>query len=175
LFLDAYDVFYNGNTKEILRQYATFDRPLLFGSELSCSPSELESKYPEHTKVHSFRYLNSGLFIGKVWSIRECFQGYVFQDDINDQFWWKIKFLERSDLIELDYNNKIFLNCHGLNKIHINIVDDKIQYEGKNIQILHFNGSSKAIMNKYAKIDPNPYFSMFPHISMEYYMANGGE
>lgn len=175
LFMDAYDVVYKGNTQAILEQYATFDKPLIFGAEKVCSPGGFESKYPEHTKQYPFRYLNSGLFIGKIWAFRECFREYVFVDAINDQLWWKLKFLERPDLIDLDYTNKMFLNCCNVDKHSIQLINDTIHYNDKKPYILHFNGPSKAIMNRYAKLNPNPYFTMFPHVSMEYYIAHGGE
>jgi hypothetical protein len=174
LFMDAYDVVFKGNVKDILERYATFGKQLVFGAEIVCSPSEFNSKYPEHTKNYPFRFLNSGLFIGTVSTLRECFQNYVYVDGINDQAWWKQKFLDRPDLIELDYNNILFLNCCNVNKHDIHL-ENKIQYKDKNPLFLHFNGPSKAIMNRYAKLDPNPYFTLFPHVSMEYYLAQGGE
>ena len=174
LFVDAYDVVFKGNVTDILERYKTFSKPLVFGAEKTCFPGEFYSKYPEHTKEYPFRFLNSGLFIGTVSAIRECFQEYVYVDGINDQAWWKQKFLDRPDLIELDYNNTLFLNCCNVDKNTI-ILEDKIQYNDKNPLFLHFNGPSKAIMNRYAKLNPNPYFTLFPHVSMDYYLANGGE
>jgi hypothetical protein len=181
LFMDAYDVIYKGNARTILERYSTFGSPIVFGAESVCFPGGLESNYPEYTKQYPFRYLNSGLFIGKIWAIRECFREYIFEDKINDQHWWKLKFLERQDLIQLDYTNKIFLNCLNVNKNSIQIIDDKIEYNEKTPQILHFNGPSKAILNRYAKLEPNPYFIKFPNVSRElidcvkYYISNGGD
>lgn len=175
LFLDAYDVVYKGTKQAILQAYTTFEKPLVFGAETLCSPSGLEGKYPEHTKHYPFRYLNSGLFVGKIWAFRECFHKYEYVDTINDQLWWKQKFLERQDLIELDYTQKMFLNCCNVDKRSILLENDIIEFNGKHPYVLHFNGPSKAIMNRYAKLDPNPYFTLFPHVSKEYYFAHGGE
>jgi len=174
LFMDAYDVVFKGDVQTILERYATFDKPIIFGAEKNCSPSVFQSKYPEHTKDYTFRYLCAGLFIGKISALRECFQEYVYVDTMDDQAWWKQKFLDRPDLIELDYHNTLFMNCCNVDK-HTIILEDKIQYNDKNPLFLHFNGPSKAIMNRYAKLDPNPYFTIYPHVSMEYYLAHGGE
>jgi len=174
LFIDAYDVVFKGNVTDILKRYVTFNKPLVFGAEKTCFPDEFHSKYPQDTKDYSFRFLNSGLFIGKVGALRECFQNYEYVDGINDQAWWKQTFLDRPDLIELDYHNILFLNCYQVNK-HDILMDDIIKYGDKTPLFLHFNGPSKAFMNRFAKLDPNPYFTLFPNISMEYYLANGGE
>jgi hypothetical protein len=87
LFMDAYDVLFKGNTKDILERYTTFKKSLVFGAETACFPDEFYSKYPEHTMDYPFRYLNSGLFIGKVGTLRECFQNYEYVDGINVQAW----------------------------------------------------------------------------------------
>jgi hypothetical protein len=111
-----------------------------------------------------------------VWAFRQCFEGYTFVDAINDQLWWKEKYLERQDLIELDHDNLLFLNCHGLdnNKIVLNHETKLAAYCDKTPQFLHFNGSSKAIMNKYAQVKPNPYF-LFGGATRDYYFKMGGE
>jgi hypothetical protein len=158
LFIDAYDVFFTGKSDDILERFDSFEKPIVFGSETSCSPDgSLGEKYPPSST--EFRFLNSGLTIGKVWALRECFKDYVYVDEINDQLWWSHKFLERQDLIELDYNNRIFLNCYSLNRHDISVSDDQIiSYKGRHPLFLHFNGTAKAIMNFYTKIEPNPYF-----------------
>lgn len=174
LFIDAYDVLYAGKKDAILEQFRTFEKPLVFGAETACSPdSSLVDRYP--SSPSGFQFLNSGLFIGRVSALRDCFRDYVFDDSVNDQLWWTHKFLERPDLIELDYTNKIFLNCHAVNKHDILLTEGQITYKDRHPFFLHFNGTSKAIMNRYAKLDPNPYFTLFPHVSRDFYLAHGGE
>jgi len=174
LFMDGYDVVFKGNVTDILKRYATFDKPIIFGAEKNCSPSVFEPNYPEYTKGYPFRFLCAGLFIGKVGALRECFQNYEYVDQLDDQAWWKQKFLDRPDLIDLDYHNTLFLNCYQVNKNDI-LMEDEIKYGDKTPFFLHFNGPSKAFMNRFAKLDPNPYFTVYPHVSMDYYLANGGE
>jgi len=176
LFVDAYDVLLYGDKETIIERYNEFEKPLVFGAEMDCSPDDnnIQSRYPAFSKNYTTRYLNSGLCIGSVEAFRDCFKGYVYVDQINDQYWWKEKFLERQDIIELDYTNKLFLNCHGVDKNNIIIENNIVKFNHSNPLFLHFNGTSKAIMNKYAKLDPNPYF-LFAGATKESYKRYGGE
>jgi len=174
IYLDAYDVIFAGTKDILLERFQKFQTPIVFGAETSCFPNELENRYPLSTSGFPFRYLNSGLCIGKVWALRECFIDYIYEDSINDQYWWKLKFLERPDLIDLDYTNTLFLNCNGVDKNSIQLENDIISYNKKHPQVLHFNGTSKAIMNRYAKLDPNPYY-LFSGATKESYILYGGE
>jgi len=177
LFMDAYDVVYSGSVDTILKRFAMFTKPIVFGAELDCSPGgEIRNRYPASTLGKQLRFLNAGLSIGKVWAFRQCFEGYTFVDAINDQLWWKEKYLERQDLIELDHDTRLFLNCHGLDKKHIvlNHETKLAAYYDKTPQFLHFNGTSKAIMNKYAQLKPNPYF-LFAGATRDFYFKSGGE
>jgi procollagen-lysine,2-oxoglutarate 5-dioxygenase 1 len=175
VFMDAYDVVYAGNATTLLERFATFGKPIVFGAECDCSPDgPIRARYPDATKGKQLRFLNSGLCMGRTWALRECFVGYSFVDAINDQLWWKQKYVERLDLIELDHDIALFLNCHGLDKNMIHLDNKVATYGDKTPQFLHFNGSAKAIMNKYAKLKPNPYF-LFGGATREFYFQCGGE
>jgi hypothetical protein len=98
----------------------------------------------------SFRFLNSGLFVGRVTALRECMNDCVneFITDINDQLWWTEKFLERQDIIELDYENKLFLNCVWLHDYEVIINGDKVTtpFNSNDPQLIHGNGPSKKLI-----------------------------
>ena len=154
LFSDAYDVYYSGNKSTIIERFNKMNKPIVFGGEQCCYPDASKSSlYP--TTNSPFRYLNSGLFIGRVYALRESMKDYVYLDDTDDQLWWTNKFLERQDLIELDYNNLLFLNCVWLNKEDLIIYEDKVTFRNGNTpQLTHGNGPSKELIEpllKYAK------------------------
>lgn len=158
LFSDAYDVCYTGDKTTIIERFNKISKPILFGAEACCYPDGSKASiYPKTTSF--FKYLNSGLFIGRVWALRQCMQNYQYDDDINDQLWWTNKFLENQHLIELDYNNSIFLNCVWMKDDNIKYNEDKvILYNDRTPQLVHGNGPSKKFIEPlldFAKIKFN--------------------
>jgi len=115
LFTDAYDVIYCGNRPEIIKRYLEFSKPIVFGCEKLCQPDTfLTERY--NNRDREFPYLNSGMFIGRVWALRQCMEGYQYIDKVEDQRYWTDKFLNtNSDIIELDYDNKLFFNTVEIN------------------------------------------------------------
>jgi hypothetical protein len=147
LFTDAYDVYYSGDKKTVLERFKKMNKPVVFGAEKCCYPDGNKSTLYPKTNC-CFPYLNSGLFIGRVESLKECmknFENESVQDNCNDQLWWTNKFLERQDLIELDYDNKLFLNCVWCNENDLIINGDKVIFKHNNStpQFIHGNGPSK--------------------------------
>lgn len=143
LFTDAYDVIYCGNHAEIINRYLEFRHPIVFGAETMCNPDP--NREHEYKNRHlPFPYLNSGLFIGRVWALRECMVGYCYNDGDDDQRYWTNYFLKRNDLIALDYNNSLFLNTAGI-KIEEIEWDGKVaKYKNKMPMFVHVNGPNKS-------------------------------
>jgi len=153
LFTDAYDVVYCGNRQEVLDRYAKFQTPVVFGAERLCQPdTPLANHYPKHGQCE-FSYLNSGMFIGKVWALRKCMEGYVFVDEIEDQRFWTEKFLmTHRHLIELDYENLLFLNTVSIDMKWFSV--DKfgpsstiIMYKTAAPLFVHVNGPDKTLID----------------------------
>tara|TARA_B110000967_G_C18730476_1_gene482333 strand:- start:200 stop:880 length:681 start_codon:yes stop_codon:yes gene_type:complete len=146
LFTDAYDVVYYGRFDEILRRYEEMKIPILFGSETECNPKpELAGRYKEKEK--EFAYLNSGLFIGRVKELRECMKGYEYNDKHDDQLFWTYKLLENPDKIKLDYENRVFLNTHGIDENELVYANGRVYYKGKEPSFVHVNGMNKSLVN----------------------------
>jgi hypothetical protein len=155
LFSDAFDVLYFGTQKEIIKRYLEFNKPIVFGAEAGCWPDpSVKKKYKDTS--HRFSFLNSGLFIGRVWAFRELHADYKFNDAEDDQRYWTKKYLSRPSLFALDYNNKLFLNCYTVKKEEINIVSKSCAKFGKATPMfLHFNGDTKSTL-------------LEPHFAREY-------
>lgn len=146
LFSDAFDVAYVGEKQELISRFEKFTKPIVFGAEKLCSPDKnLEGSYPPSPT--DFRFLNSGGFIGRVWALRRCMSDYAYSDLVEDQRFWTKKFLENLDLIELDYENRIFLNCVDVPKEEI--FWDGITAYHKHSQplVIHANGSDKSYVD----------------------------
>lgn len=148
LFTDAYDVIYTGNQDIIIERYLNMKTPIIFGCETECNPDP--EKIIEYTKRDvKFPYLNSGMYIGKVWAIRKCMEGYEYKDDHDDQRYWTSKFFERPDLIALDYTNELFLNTYGIDIEDVKWNRKEAYYEFKNPQFIHVNGPDKTDLNNF--------------------------
>ena len=150
LFTDAYDVVYCGERAEILRRYSMFSKPIVFGAEKCCQPDEhLKSNYPKLDT--EFPYLNSGMFIGRVWALRKCMENYEYIDAVEDQRFWTDRFLcTNSELIELDYENLLFLNTVSINMEWL--LYEKygnftiVMYSTANPMFVHVNGPDKRLI-----------------------------
>lgn len=148
LFTDAYDVAYVGTEALVVEAFSQFSKPVVFGAEKLCSPdASLADRYPPLEAGREFRYLNSGGYIGRVWALRKLMSDYVYVDIIEDQAYWIDKFLNNQDLIELDYANKLFLNCVNVDKKEIIWDGARVYYSDAMPLVIHANGSDKSYIN----------------------------
>jgi hypothetical protein len=143
LFTDAYDVIYCGNQEQIAKRYLQMEIPILFGAEKFCNPDP--GRANEYLfRATEFPFLNSGLFIGRAWALRECMKDYVYDDNHDDQRFWTNKFFDFPQYITLDYQNQIFLNSVGIPPSEILWNGKHAIYRGKNPQFVHINGPDKT-------------------------------
>ena len=148
LFTDAYDVIYCGNQTEIIGRFLTFDKPIVFGCEKFCNPDPKQEK--NYTfKDTEFPYLNSGLYIGRVWALRKCISNYKYNDKHDDQLYWTLQFLNHPELITLDYNNILFLNTAGIHAYDIVWNGIYSYYKDANPLFVHINGPDKNDIRRF--------------------------
>ena len=150
LFSDAYDVALVGRHQEIKRRFLNFQKPIVFGAEKGCHPDKKRASEYNSLPWQEFKYLNSGLFIGRVWALRRCMVGYKYEDAEDDQRFWTTQYFKHRELIELDHHAKIFLSCASLDQ-------KDIDYD-RNIKVLtyaktqthplliHANGKDKSYL-----------------------------
>jgi len=107
LFVDGYDGLILDNSETILERFMGFDCDILFAAEKNCWPEpDMWINFPKSETP--YRFLNSGLFMGKVNKLKSFFNMNV-SDDSDDQLWMQRKFLEPNGLnIKLDYEGYIF-------------------------------------------------------------------
>jgi hypothetical protein len=147
LFTDAYDVAYLGNKANIIRRYLTFTKPIIFGAERYCNPDpELADQYPNQD--NEFPFLNSGLFVGRVWALRKCFDQYEYDDRHDDQRYWTDQYLNKHrELIGLDYDNLLFLNTGGIDmRFYSQTPKNHVTYKYHNPLFVHVNGPDKSLI-----------------------------
>lgn len=154
LFTDAYDVAYFGTQSNILSTYTSFAKPIVFGGEKHCNPDPHKKRdYPDTTS--EFPYLNSGLFIGKVWALRQCMQGYAYNDAHDDQRYWTSKFLQHPDLITIDYGARMFLNTVDIDMKMFQVDNHRVRYRNYYPAFVHVNGPDKQMMNVFTDHSSN--------------------
>jgi hypothetical protein len=150
LMTDGFDVIYAGNKDTLIKRYYEFNSPIVFGCETQCHPDKNMAQYYQN-KDKEFPYLNSGMYIGKVWALKKCLKNYVYEDKHDDQLYWTHTYFNNPDLIALDYDNKLFLNSEGIewDKLTWNMDTEYLTYKDKNPLFLHINGPDKTIIRKF--------------------------
>ena len=162
LFCDAYDVFFTDTTEEIVRRFIEMGNrfDILFSAERICWPdTELESvfetKNPQLDEGYvdtPFKYLNSGLFIGRVGEIKKMIPDRISPTS-DDQLYYQKKYLSGEQKIGIDSECYIF-QCH----------EPQVYRHGKQMYnpitnafncVYHGNGGS------YAEDDLNRIYNQF--------------
>jgi len=148
IFTDAFDVIYSGTLRDISERFLQMNSPLVFGCETTCNPDpERHVQYKK--KDVEFPYLNSGMFIGHIWALRECMQNYTYNDSHDDQRFWTTQFFEKPHLFKLDYENELFLNTYGVDLNNIIWLNETCIYKGKTPTFIHVNGPNKNDLQKF--------------------------
>jgi len=153
LFTDAYDVVYCGCHKEIITRFLNMDKPIIFGAEKQCNPDpKRASEY--NFQDTEFPFLNSGMFVGKVWALRKCILDYQYNDKDDDQRFWTTCFLENPNLIGLDYQNKLFLNTVDMDVrfFYLDKVEYIAMYKEATPLFIHVNGPNKKDLLTYLNL-----------------------
>jgi hypothetical protein len=151
LFSDAYDVAIIGCQAEIQKRFKRhFQKPIVFGAELGCHPDKDREPMYGSTFGLEFPFLNSGLFIGRVWALRRCFSGYKYKDAEDDQRFWTSQYFKHRELIELDHHAKLFLNCAYTDQKDIEWDSYKRRLTYSKTQthplLIHANGDEKSYL-----------------------------
>ena len=107
LFMDGFDTFTASDLEEITRRYLEFKCKVLFAAERFLWPDKSLNFPPCDTP---YRYLNSGLFIGRVDELKQILSEPI-DDTGDDQLYYQHKFLSGNFDIKLDYECYIF-QCH---------------------------------------------------------------
>lgn len=108
LFLDGYDTFFAGDLDTITRRYFGFGNRVLFAAERHLWPDQTL----EHPLAHTpFRYLNSGLFMAEVGTLRAMLLEPIANHE-DDQLYLQRKFLSGRYDTALDHECYLF-QCHS--------------------------------------------------------------
>jgi len=118
LFMDGYDTFFADNLSTIRERFLGFNVDILFSAEETCWPLTDNDFFQSRWKDEGtpYKYLNSGLYIGRVEALLAFLElNEKMSDNGDDQLFCQIRFLSRGDnkfpySITLDYEAYIFQN-----------------------------------------------------------------
>mgnify|MGYP001406302157 FL=1 len=112
-FSDAYDIILCTSLDEITGRYLEFKHDIIFSSERFCWPDEelateiiSTNKTIEPYNDTPYKYLNSGMFIGKVKHIKELL--HEIPNDSDDQLYYQKEYISMRHDIVLDLEGYIF-------------------------------------------------------------------
>jgi len=155
-FVDGFDVCAVGGLDEIVSKFKTYECDMLFGAELNCWPGEYIHRYPNQGIKNSYKYLNSGGFIGYKKAVMDLYTwksldeiAHICKTCGGDQGYFIEYFLANfgKKNMKLDSNVEIFQNMFSLDWNEIYIVNGRLVNMVTNTKpcFLHFNGDSWAI------------------------------
>lgn len=151
LFLDVFDIIVFAGEEEIVSKFLAveqkYNKSLFFNAEEYCFPKPLcqESEYPESTT--RWRYLNSGLMIGRVGALRQLLKEEVPATIVDgDQTWYQERFIRDRDSLGMTLDTRCEVICAlvGADESFGAVIrSDKritVLETGTKPAVVHFNG-----------------------------------
>jgi len=170
MFVDGYDVIINDTLPTILERYEDMGADIIFAAEKNCWPDPtMASQFPLSTL---YRYLNSGVYIGKVGALKK-FLNEAVPNDSDDQLWMQKRFLssdwQSTASANLDYEGYIF-QCDD----DIEIINGQLSNGMCCPCIYHGNGGDDAkvrfknLADKFGYVEEAEVLSPEYHKDLEY-------
>lgn len=147
LFVDAYDTLFLEGTENILNKFYKMEAPFVISVERYCWPyRDRWKEFPEGPT--SFRYINTGTYIGYVYQLRQIFKELapIYAGQI-DQGIMTLHYFKNPDLYTFDSTCTLFMPMAGMARCEI-VIDQKAfnvtcVETGTTPSIIHGNGGSK--------------------------------
>lgn len=151
MFVDGYDVLIVADKELILEKFLKFNAPFVMSAERSCWPNpKLASNFPGSG---TFRFLNSGGYIGYVKNLKSWLQSLKPFDLKNgDQLQIMKNYINNRDAFILDTQSEIFLSLLTMKKNELAI--DPIARVVRCLitatqpAVIHANGRSFSFWNQ---------------------------
>lgn len=155
---DCWDLVFITPPEVIIEVFKTFDTDIVFSSERTCFPDDNKEAYDKLPYTSSYRYLNSGMIVGKTAAILKLLEAMDVEsvpDDywdndhmvhFNDQAFYLDWFLKQPVPMKLDYDQKLCTTFHAVELDEIDFSDDGIMVKETNTFpcAAHGNGSGKT-------------------------------
>ena len=115
-YCDGYDVFIVDHLDEFLYRYAEFNHKVIFAAEQYCWPVDNAEEQKALVSKHftdldtKYKYLNSGVFIGRVSELKKIFKDPI-ENDGDDQLYCQEQYLSQNYDMVIDTDCYMF-QCH---------------------------------------------------------------
>jgi hypothetical protein len=171
MFVDGYDVIINDTLPTILERYEDMGADIIFAAERQCWPdATMSPQFPVASTP--YKYLNSGVYMGKV-SYLKAFFNEAVPNDSDDQLWMQKRFLspawQSTGSANLDYEGYIF-QCDD----DIEIINGQLANGMCCPCIYHGNGGDDAkvrfknLTDKFGYVEEAEVLSPTYHKGLEY-------
>lgn len=159
IFCDCFDIVFAVPPVFLFLKYKQFCSPLVISAEKNCFPADLKEQYDELHKGESpYKYLNSGMIVGRVDAILACLEAMDAPNipndywdgekmvNPNDQFYWQQTYLKRPVEMILDTAQIL---CNTLHDVDVSELDFGESRIANKITMtypcsFHFNGRAKS-------------------------------
>jgi hypothetical protein len=148
LFVDAYDVLFFADEDKILQTFLDFDKPFIISVERYCWPyPELEPLFPRGPT--SFRYINSGSYMGYVYQIKDIMNDIRPGPYQDDQGLITKHYFQNPDMYTFDVYGELFMPLAGviIQEFEFNYFDKTVTMGETGVKpcMIHGNGGSRPM------------------------------
>lgn len=165
LFVDSWDLVFAAHPSEVMLKFLSMESDVIISSEKNCFPEDLKSEYDKLPWTSSYKYLNSGVIIGKTEAIFELLKSMDAPNlprdyydpekgcniHYNDQFLYMEQYLKQPVQMKLDYQQSIAQTMHDVEEHELEFITSVGVGAGliRNVEtgaypaIIHLNGGSK--------------------------------
>lgn len=159
LFVDSWDLVFASSPDEVIEKFVGTGSDIVVSAEKNCFPDDLKKAYDNLDFTSSYKYLNSGVIVGKTNSILELLKSmdaanlptdYYDEEQgknihFNDQFEYQKEFLKQPVKMSLDYSQNISQSMHDVEEGELDFSGERVRNieTNTNPSIIHMNGGSK--------------------------------
>ena len=163
IFSDSWDLLFAAHPNEIMQKYLSMDADIVINAEKNMFPADYAEGFAKLEAPTKWRYLNSGLIVGKTESILTCLEAMDLPnvlgdhwDEVrqctenpDDQRMWQKIFLEQPVNIKLDYYCELAQTMHDADMNDFDFSGERIKNVVTNSEpcVFHLNGGAKDKFN----------------------------
>ena len=157
LFVDGFDVLVLADSETLLRTFKQMNAPIVIAAERECYPyADLKNAYP--SSPTSFRYINSGTYMGYASALREWLEDLNINQTECDQGQVTKHFLanREKNFLKLDYHCELFLPLYMVKREELVIEKETNRLYFPTTQtrpcVLHANSGTKEVLGIWKEI-----------------------
>lgn len=165
IFTDCWDFVFAEHPQKMFELYIslTEGKYIVISTEKNCFPDDLKKEFDEAAKMVNkdinYKYINSGLIIGKTQDIKRCLEAMKVEELPNDYFdgeknvhpndqyeWMKVWNEFKDAFFFLDYMQQFSCTLHNSSVSDLDFSNEKIRLKETDRYPLsfHMNGSGKT-------------------------------